>query len=43
MPRVNQLKVPVHARMTVKKRVDSPMMAAKVPKTDTLSFHRFKL
>ena len=42
MPRVIQLKVPVHVRMAVKKSVDSPMIAASVPNTDNLSFHRFK-
>lgn len=40
-PKVIQLKVAVHVRMTVKKSVDSPMIAASVPNIENLSFHRF--
>jgi hypothetical protein len=32
---------PANDKITVKKRVDKPMMAATVPSNESLSFHKF--
>jgi len=39
MPRVRKLNASVRLRRTVKKRVDSPMIMARVPSMENRSFH----